>query len=240
MIAILADVHSNLEAFKSVLEDLKGVDEIWCLGDIVGYGPEPNECCQLVKEKAKYCLLGNHDAAVLGMVDLSWFNPFAAQAVKINQRILIEENEKFLKNLVKKQKLGEILLVHGSPQDEVFEYIFTLEDARVAFESFQEKICFDGHTHCPVVFEKRGNNLQMIPISPGEKITLKKNYRYIINPGSVGQPRDEDRRASYLLFNGQNLTLELRRVEYKIEKTQEKMEKLGLPQFLIQRLAFGR
>lgn len=273
MVAILADIHSNLEAFKAVLRDmgptslkLRGVNEIWCLGDIVGYGPDPNECCQMVKEKAKYCVLGNHDAAIVGQTDLSWFNPLATQAVKINERILLEKNKEFLRSLPKKKKVkppllgsasflpasvrlwrtlrrresGEILLVHGSPQNPVFEYIFTPEEASAAFESFSQKICFVGHTHCPVIFVKGKDGVREIPTQPNKKISLNKNYRYLINPGAVGQPRDGDPRASYLLFDKKNLTLELRRIEYKIEKTQEKMERLGFPEFLIQRLAFSR
>lgn len=240
MVAILADIHSNFEALKAVSKNFKGVKEIWCLGDIVGYGPNPNECCQWVKKRAKYCLLGNHDAAVLGKVDLFWFNPFAAQAVIINQKILTEENKEFLKNLKKKQKISEMLLVHGAPQDPIFEYIFTADEAGAAFQGFQEKICFVGHTHCPVIFEKRNDGISEVPIYLNEEFILKKNCRYIINPGAVGQPRDRDSRASYLLFDRKNLTVELRRVAYPIEKTQKKMEALGLPEFLIHRLSFGR
>lgn len=257
MIAILADIHSNFEALKAVFRDmaptsraagiafgdarlkLRGVNEIWCLGDVVGYGPEPNQCCQLVKEKAKYCLLGNHDAGVLGGVDLNWFNIDAALAIEVNQKLLTKTNKKFLKSLKKNQKIGEILLVHGSPQGSVFEYVFTPGQARTAFLNFKEKICLNGHTHWPMVFKKTQDDLKISHLFSKKKVSLKKDCRYIINPGSVGQPRDGDPRASYLLFDRKNLTIELKRVTYDIEKTQEKMRKLALPQFLIRRLEFG-
>lgn len=239
-ILLLADIHSNFEALKAVFEDSKDVDEVWCLGDVVGYGPSPNQCCQLIKKGARYSLLGNHDRAVLGKADMSWFNPFAAEAVKINQTIFKEENYKFLENLKEAINFGEIRLVHGSPQNPVFGYIFTPEEARDAFLGFKERVCFVGHTHCPCVFEERGGEVWEIPIYPNEKLSLRKNSHYIINPGSVGQPRDGDSRASFLLFDDETLSLELRRVKYPIRKTQEEMKKLGLPDFLIQRLTFGR
>lgn len=219
-VAVIADIHSNLEALEAVLEDAKSAEETWCLGDVVGYGPNPNECCEIVKKKAKYCIAGNHDWGVLGKAELSWFNVFAVEAIKITRRIIEEKNKKFLENLPKIKKLREIVLVHGSVKNPIYEYIFRDDEARDAFKNFSEKICFVGHTHRPATF--------------------KKNSRRIINPGAVGQPRDGDPRASYGLFDDQKLTFEFRRVAYPIEKTQEKMKKLGLPRFLIERLTLGR
>lgn len=219
-IAVLADIHSNLEALEAVLADAGGIKEIWCLGDIVGYGPNPNECCAIIKKKAKYCLAGNHDWGVVGKMRIDWFNSQAAAALKNNEKILNGENKAYLNSLPLKEKIGKILLVHASPRLPLTEYLF--EDWRVqrAFESFSEKICFVGHTHLPAVFQK------------GE--------RRIINPGSVGQPRDGDWRASYGVFDDKNLTFELRRVKYPIEKTQAKMVKLKISPFLIKRLALGK
>lgn len=219
-IAVLADIHSNQEALEAVLEEVKSAEEIWCLGDIVGYGPNPNECCEIIKERARYCILGNHDAGALGKMELSWFNVFAAEAIKITRRISEEKSKNFLANLPKIIKLSEIVLVHGSVRGPIYEYIFETDEAQRAFKDFSEKICFVGHTHIPMIF--------------------KDDTRRIINPGSVGQPRDGDWRASWGLFDDENLTFEFRRVEYPIEKTQEKMRKLKLPEFLIQRLSLGR
>lgn len=209
-------------------------------GAWVGYGPNPNECCQWVKKRAKYCILGNHELGVLGNLDLNWFNIDAAKAIKVNQRLLTEANKNFLSRLPKKQKIEEILLVHGSPQDTIFEYVFTPRQAKAAFLSLKEKICFAGHTHWPMLFKETGGDLKPSHLFSEKKIALNENCRYLVNPGSVGQPRDGDPRASYLLFNRKDLTIKLKRVAYDIEKTQKKMRKLSLPQFLIRRLEFGR
>lgn len=236
----MADIHSNLEALEAVLEDMGEVDEIWCLGDVVGYGPNPNECCEIIKERARYCILGNHDAGVLGKVDLSWFNVFAAEAIRITQKILEEKSKNFLETLPKIKKLREIILVHGSIRDPIYEYIFETHEAEICFANFSRRFCFVGHTHYPVVFEKEKDNVLEIVPHFRKEVKLKKDGRYIINPGAVGKPRDGDWRASWGLFDDQNLTFEFRRVEYPIEKTQTKMEKLGLPRFLIERLSLGR
>ena len=238
-VAVIADIHSNLEALKAVLADLKDVQEIWCLGDVVGYGPNPNECCEVIKEKANYCVLGNHDAGVLGKTDLSWFNIFAVEAIKITRRILDKKSRNFLEKLPEIKKLDESILVHGSVKNPITEYIFETHQAEVSFANFSRRFCFVGHTHYPVVFIKENGVAEIVPHFQ-KKIKFKEDCRYIINPGSVGQPRDGDWRASFGIFDDQNLTFEWRRVEYPVEKTQEKMRKLGLPQFLIQRLALGR
>lgn len=239
-VAILADIHSNQEALEVVLEEAKSAQEIWCLGDIVGYGPNPNECCETIKNRARYCVLGNHDAGVLGKMELSWFNVFAAEAIKINQGILEEKNKKFLRNLPEIQKLREIILVHGSVKNPLTEYIFETHQAENCLANFSRRFCLLGHTHYPVVFEKEKDFIKEIVPHFQKKIRFKNDCRYLINPGAVGQPRDGDWRASFGLFDEENLTFEFRRVEYPLEKTQEKMRKLNLPEFLIQRLSLGR
>lgn len=253
-VAILADVHSNLEALEAVLEDMGssaslrmkiqrgkgGGDQIWCLGDVVGYGPEPNRCGEIIKERVEHCVLGNHDAGVLGKLELGWFNAFAREAIEITRKEISKKYRTFLESLPEIKKLDEVILVHGSVRNPLTEYIFETHQAEENFEESSEKICFCGHSHYPVVFEKDDDVVREIVPYFQKKIKLKKSCRYLINPGSVGQPRDGDWRASYGLFDDQSLSFEFRRVEYDIEKTQEKMRKLGLPEFLIQRLALGR
>lgn len=238
-VAVIADIHSNLEALDAVLADLKDLKEIWCLGDVVGYGPNPNECCEIIKNRAKYCVAGNHDWGVMGKTDLSWFNIFAVEAIKITQKILNEKSRIFLENLLEIKKLDEVILVHGSVKNPITEYIFETHQAEVSFANFSRRFCFVGHTHYPVVFIKENGVVEIVPHFQ-KKIKFKEDCRYIINPGSVGQPRDGDWRASFGIFDDQNLTFEWRRIEYPVKKTQEKMRKLGLPQFLIQRLVLGR
>jgi len=239
-IGVLADIHGNLAALNAVLLEIEEVEEIWCLGDMVGYGPNPNECCKIIKDRAKHCVLGNHDAGVLGKIDLSLFNVFAAEAIKITQKILEKKNKDFLENLVKIKELGEVILVHGSVKNPLTEYIFETHQAEISLTNFTQKFCFVGHTHYPVVFEKEKDFVSEIVPHFEREIKLKKDCRYIINPGAVGQPRDGDWRASFGLFDDQDLTFEFRRVTYPLEKTQARMKKLGLPEFLIQRLSLGR
>lgn len=265
-VAVLADIHSNLEALEAVFKDMgpsaslrmksrgdkggvgpakfagahRGVSEIWCLGDVVGYGPEPNACCELIEKRTKDCVLGNHDAGVLGRLDLSWFNSFAAEAIEITRKIIKKKHRNFLVSLPEIEKLCELILLHGSVKNPLTEYIFETHQAEQNFENFSEKICFVGHTHYPVVFEKDGELIREMVPHFQKKVKLKKGCRYIINPGSVGQPRDGDWRASYGIFDDEGLCFEFRRVEYDIEKTQRRMRKLDLPEFLIQRLTLGR
>jgi predicted phosphodiesterase len=238
-VAVIADIHSNLEALEAILADAKNLKETWCLGDVVGYGPNPNECCEIIKERAKHCVAGNHDRGVLGKIEISWFNTWAIEAIKVTRKILEEKNKNFLENLTTIKKLGEIVLVHGSVKNPLTDYIFETHQAEENFSSFGERICFVGHTHYPVIFVKENGIVEIVPHFQ-KKIKFKKDCRYIINPGAVGQPRDGDWRASYGIFDNQSLTFEWKRVEYPVKKTQEKMKQLGLPQFLIQRLSLGR
>ena len=239
-VAVIADIHSNLEALEAVLAAVKEASEIWCLGDVVGYGPNPNECCQLVEKKAKYCVAGNHDWGVLGKTDFSWFNSAAVKAIKISQKILDKKSKNFLDRLPETKKLREVILVHGSAQSPIYEYIFETNQAEKSLANFSRRFCFVGHTHYPVVFEGGRNSVKETVPHFAKGVKFKKRCRYIINPGSVGQPRDGDWRASWGLFDRQALTFEFKRVEYPVEKTQTKMRQLGLPEFLVQRLVLGR
>lgn len=242
-IAILADIHSNLEAFEAVLLEIKKlkIEKIWHLGDIAGYGPSPNECVELVRKKKIISLAGNHDLAVMGKISIIDFNPHAAQAVKINAQEISEGNKKFLADLPLTLKPKEnVILAHGSIRDPVWEYLMEIYQAEENFSLFKEKVLFVGHSHIPIVFEKRGEKVYQFRFPPDKAfLKFEKDSRYIINPGSVGQPRDQNPRANFVIFDNEVLTLEYHRLEYNYQKTQEKMRKEDFPNFLIERLSLG-
>ncbi|HUO76563.1 MAG TPA: metallophosphoesterase family protein [Thermodesulfovibrionales bacterium] len=237
--AVISDVHANLEALEAVLRDInkRGIDEFLFLGDAVGYGPNPNECVELLRKNCKILLAGNHDWAAIGLTDIQYFNEYAKAAILWTREVLTPESRKFIETLpvTKNIKRGNMLLVHSTPKDpEAWHYLLTLWDAEVNFHYFTHRVCMIGHSHLPFVIER---------VPSGEMITYKsearlgKNERYIINAGSVGQPRDRDPRACYAIFDDD--TLEFVRLEYAIEKTQKKMRDAGLPLTLIERLSKG-
>jgi len=237
--AVISDVHANLEALEAVLKDIRKrrVEGILFLGDAVGYGPNPNECLQMLSDNCRILLAGNHDRAAAGLTDIEYFNEYAKKAVLWTRQVLTEKSRKLIENLPVQQKLKKenVLLVHSSPKEpEAWHYLVTLWDAEVNFQYFDERICILGHSHLPFVIER---------LPSGEMITynstagLGQNERYIINAGSVGQPRDGDPRACYVLFEGGSS--EFVRVEYNIKETQLKMRNAGLPLPLIERLSRG-
>jgi predicted phosphodiesterase len=237
--AVISDVHANLEALETILSDIKkrGIDEVLFLGDAVGYGPNPNECVELLKQHCKTLLAGNHDWAVIGLTDIQYFNEYAKAAILWTREILAPESRRFIESLpvTKYIKKENMLLVHSTPKEpEAWHYLLTLWDAEINFHYFHNRICMIGHSHLPFVIER---------MPSGEMITHKyearlgKQERYIINAGSVGQPRDRDPRACYAIFTGD--TLEFVRLEYAVGKTQKKMHDAGLPLVLIERLSNG-
>ena len=240
---VVSDIHSNLEAFQAVLDDAGPVDEIWCLGDVVGYGPDPNACVDLLRSHPHVCIAGNHDWATLGRLDLRDFNPDARDANLWNRQQLTPENLAFLENLPETfLEEGQFSLVHGSPRYPIWEYIIYPSTAEVNFEHMSTPYTLVGHTHTPVVFRLReGDDAQeceMIVPSPGLPLELGPEP-VIVNPGSVGQPRDGDPRASYLILDSEALTVEHHRVEYPVEITQAKMMEHDMPLRLVLRLGYG-
>ena len=235
---ILSDIHSNLAALEAVLAEAGEVDQVWCLGDLVGYGPDPNECVERIRELPHICVAGNHDWGVLGKLDLSDFNAYARQACLWNRHRLTEENREYLDNLDEYIIEGDFTLVHGSPRYPIWEYIMSPGVAWRSLASFDTAYCFVGHTHVPVIFAARDGFCETCPLPEGQPLQLGQE-RLIINPGGVGQPRDGDPRAAYLTLDVDNMLIEHRRVEYPIEITQEKMEEAGLPRRLIHRLDYG-
>jgi predicted phosphodiesterase len=243
-VLVLSDVHANLAALEAVLEDARkdDYDAVWCLGDIVGYGPEPDACVNRIRLLNAKTVVGNHDWAVLGHMDLDNFNLEARRAIEWTQGHLSAENLDWLSRLPNEPLVeGEFTLTHGSPRDPVWEYILYPSTARANFEHFSTPFCLVGHTHVPVLFVSQESDSFVRILTPavGRSIGLHDGWRIILNPGSVGQPRDSDPRAAYVFLDTDEATWEVRRVAYPIEVTQAHMRSAGLPERLINRLAYG-
>lgn len=239
---IISDVHANQTALSAVLDDAGSYDSIWCLGDLVGYGPDPNECVERLRELAHLSLAGNHDWAALGKLDIMSFNSDARAASIWTSGELSRSSRKFLDALPTDTVKDQFTLAHGSPRQPVWEYVLYPSIAQPNFKHFGTQFCFVGHTHTPVIFQlawqEFGEYCELIPPTLDGPIPLGKQ-RLIMNPGSVGQPRDGDRRASYALLDLEHLTIEYRRIPYPIDETQRRMEEADLPVRLISRLSFG-
>jgi diadenosine tetraphosphatase ApaH/serine/threonine PP2A family protein phosphatase len=238
---VLSDIHGNLAALGAVLADASHFDEIWCLGDLVGYGPHPNECVACIQEHAHCSLAGNHDWAALGRLDLSAFNVDARVASIWTQSQLNLRTREYLEGLSTLVEMDDFCMAHASPREPVWEYILDIGLAAANFARFSTTYCLVGHTHVPLVFEWDEENERCTASRPSfsEPLVLGSS-RLIINPGSVGQPRDGDPRASYALLDTDERTFEFRRTAYPVQITQEQMRARGLPRRLIDRLAVGR
>jgi len=231
-IAIISDIHANLEALEQSLKSIhqKSVDEIVCLGDIVGYGASPNECIQTVRQATPHVLLGNHDEAAVQLSRTEYFNPFARIAAEWTHSVLLPEHQEFINGLPYVLELFGVLFVHSSPyESEEWHYILSPADAQFNFAYFNTPICFIGHSHVPGLF--------CDDIWTRELVAGKK---FIINVGSVGQPRDNDWRSSYGILDTDAWTYENIRVEYDVEAAAEKIRKAGLPKALAERILVGR
>ncbi len=240
--AVLADIHANLAAFKAVLQDLEskgGVDEIWCLGDTVGYGPEPHACLELLASHNHVCVAGNHDWAAIGKIDTLDFNPDAARACQWTARQLTVGDIDYLQGLPLQLERGDFTLVHGSPREPIWEYLLSAVDARANFACFDTRFCFVGHSHVPLVFRRdEAGSCILERLSDKVSVGMHRD-RLIINPGGVGQPRDGDPRASYAVYDSNDHTIYHYRVEYDIAATQNKMMECQLPLSLVFRLSGG-
>ena len=237
-IAVISDIHANLEALKTVLNYLQTqrISKIICLGDVVGYGPRPNECVELVKTHCDVCLMGNHDHAVLGLTDSRYFNEYARDAVRWTRREISHHNKTFLSSLPFTCEIENTLLVHSSPlEPNKWHYILNGDDAHRNFENTRHRLIFIGHSHVPIIFSQkdgflRENQLRLNP----------EDDRYIINTGSVGQPRDGDARSCFVIYDDQEHTLEYIRLQYPIEITSQEIIDQGLPRVLAMRLFAGQ
>jgi predicted phosphodiesterase len=240
-VAVISDVHGNLHALESVLEalDADPVDALWCLGDVVGYGPKPNECCDLVRERAAVSLCGNHDLAVRGTIDLDEFSGDAAVAAGWTRTVLRDDVLAWLRSLAPAGKAEDVALFHGSARDPVWEYVLSDEAAATTLLLTSEQIVLVGHSHVALQVALRGTELEG-GLAPDGTVLGLGEARWLLNPGSVGQPRDGDPHAAYLVLDLDARTATFRRVEYDVARTQEEMREAGLPDLLALRLAFGQ
>ncbi len=242
-IGIISDIHSNSEAINCVLKNFEKVDEFICLGDIVGYGADPNDCIEKLKDINCRCIGGNHDFGVVGKLNIDYFNDAARFAILWTSRQLTNENLNFLLSLNEKIELkNNIIAVHGSPQNPILEYILDKNTASLIFNKFNYKICFVGHSHLAgcFSFNEDDHQIDYLSFCNGGYIEISKKKRYIINCGSVGQPRDGNPKASYGIYDLKNGIVTIYRVSYPIHLTQEKIINAGLPHSLADRLNYGR
>lgn len=239
-IVLLSDIHSNETAMRAVLDALPAHDYVWCLGDTIGYGPNPNECLVEMCQRAQHVLTGNHDLASLGEISLATFNPLARAANEWNNKQLEDDLRAYLKERPARIDLPEATLVHASPRDPVWEYVL---DEKTAFENlahFTTPICFIGHSHVPLMFAHSAERTEFHHVEDGYVLELKPDSRYIVNPGSVGQPRDSDPRAAFAVWDTDANTVTFHRVTYDVAETQRRMRAAKLPSALAERLAVGR
>lgn len=241
LIALVSDIHANLMALEAVLEQLPPYDQLWCLGDTIGYGPRPNECLQYMRDLATYTLTGNHDLGCLGKVSLADFNDVARIANEWTGQQLLPALRAFLDACPPKLLVEpNTTLAHASPRDPIWEYIDTLDTARANVAHVASSMCFVGHTHVPMRFASHPDGgVEFDHMPRGTTVQLQPGTRYIINPGSVGQPRDQNPQAAYALWNTDTRTLLFERIGYDIGATQKQMQQVGLPLPLAERLAVG-
>jgi len=241
--AIISDVHSNLEALKAVVKviDSIGVDDIVCLGDVVGYNAEPDKCVSLMMEKGIRCVLGNHDSRVSGIEDPHDFNPAAKEAIYWTRRNISKESLAFLKALPRRLTVdGAFLAIHGWV-DDTDKYVQSLCDVNTNFDAMEQipgvsKLCFFGHTHRSTAYSRNDKTIvQLI----GERISIPDGRSYLINPGSVGQPRDMNWRASFLIYDSDAKEVQFFRAEYDVDRTYTQVMNAGLPPIFAERLMVG-
>jgi predicted phosphodiesterase len=247
-LAIISDIHANLPAFEAVLDDIAGagLDEVWCLGDVVGYGADPDRCAELAAERCDLCLVGNHDLAVLGALDISSFSSAAAAAVRWTREVATAETIAFLKRLEPAVTDRQVALYHASPRDPVWEYVLWPDQAAECIRVQAERVSLIGHSHVALFFALAGDapaggvdGARGAQAGAGTKLDLGSD-RWLINPGSVGQPRDGDPRAAWLELDTGEWSAVYHRVDYEIDRAAEAIAGADLPEHLARRLYVGQ
>jgi predicted phosphodiesterase len=240
-VLVISDIHANYTALEAVLKDAGPVDETWCLGDLVGYGPDPNAVVEEMRDIPNLtCLLGNHDMAAIGKMPLEAFNGDARRSLEYHKKVLNATSMDFMRALSANVKVcGEATLAHGSPRDPLWEYILNALSARLNFDHFETPWCFVGHSHIQSMFalNEENDRVTLEQTKPEETITLRP--KLILNPGSVGQPRDRNPRAAYAIYDTEAHTWTPRRVTYNIPEVQQRIRESGLPEKHAARIAEG-
>lgn len=234
-IAIISDIHGNLEALEQVFRYVESqkIEKIYCLGDVVGYGPNPNECVEKVRRRCEIVLMGNHDYAAIGKANIDYFNQYAREAALWTRQTLSEENHAYLQGLPFTHQNDEMIMVHASPTNpKHWYYVLSRHEAEIEMHAFNQPLCFIGHSHVPLIYGLNG-------MFKGEVYNFEQSQKYIVNVGSVGQPRDGDPRACLVIFDEEARSLRYVRLEYDVQKTYKKIIKAKLPQFLAERLLKG-
>ena len=242
LIALLSDVHGNRPAFEAVLADVESaeVQETWCLGDLVGYGAQPDDCVALARDHCDLCLAGNHDLVVTGEIDIADFSASAAAAARWTQEHISEESLSFLRGLEPSQAGKAIGLYHASPRDPVWEYVISGWQAEECIGVMEPRVGAVGHSHVALWFRQNGEaDVEGSAAAAGEQMDIGEG-RWLLNPGGVGQPRDGDPRAAWLLLDTDRWTVEWRRAEYPIDEAARAIEDAGLPRVLGERLFSGQ
>ncbi|HET8569971.1 MAG TPA: metallophosphoesterase family protein [Candidatus Limnocylindria bacterium] len=236
-VILLSDVHANLVALEAVLAAVPPHDAVWVMGDTVGYGPDPSDTLALLRERGATVVAGNHDLAVATGEGLGAFNPAAAAAAKLHRAWLSPEERDALAALPLVLRTGGATCFHGSLRDPVWEYVFDVRSAAATLERAETDLCCNGHTHVPAIFERAGAGARLV--RPRADETYPLGATALVNPGSVGQPRDGDARASWAMLDTDARTVEFRRTAYDVAETQGRIRDRGLPGFLADRLAAG-
>lgn len=241
-VAVISDIHANRHAFEAVLEAVASSDasELWCLGDLVGYGAEPDACVELASRHAAVCLAGNHDMAVAGEIAYQEFSRGAGLAVQWTQEVIAAEHRDFLAGLVPAGVEGSIGLYHASPRDPVWEYVLSALLAELCLDTQSHRVCLIGHSHVALSFARHEGELASgEPRRAGARLDISSG-EWLLNPGSVGQPRDGDPRASWLLLDLDELTVTYQRTDYDIAGAAAAIRAARLPDSLAERLEYGQ
>jgi len=241
-VAVVSDVHANRQAFEAVLEAVAASDatEMWCLGDLVGYGADPNTCVELAREHAAVCLAGNHDLAVTGEIPLEDFSRGASVAAQWTQHVLSPENRDFLESLDPQGAESAVGLFHASPRDPIWEYVLSALLAELCMTAQERRVCLIGHSHVALSFTRPNDDVATgEPRRAGDELDVSRD-QWLLNPGSVGQPRDGDPRAAWMLLDLESWTVSYRRTDYDVEGAAAAIRAAGLPDSLAERLEYGQ